>query len=333
MAGNCIPTHHLRPFIFVSLVSSILFGYPALAQPFSSAASSPVEKCLPSADAPSGHSTPSCDQQAIAELAHAGHAYAQNQMGIESALVLSSNRTIQDARKWFERAAEQGYTAAQVNLAVLYINGWGTPQNYGAALYWLQVAAEKGDPRAHTNLGILYLKGWGVRQDYAEALRNFRFAAEHGETGAMVNLGFMADGGLGTAKDHSTAAEWYRKAAERGDSLGENDLADLYLRGEGIQQDDAEAFAWFEKAAAQGHTGARIKLGFLYMTGRGVPKDAESAYAWILAASLAGDQRGHKYLDQLAKLLSPEQLAKAKERAEALSSESEHRIPETAFVR
>ena len=332
MAGNCIPTHHLRRFIFVSLLSSVLPGYPTQAQQFTTA-TNPIEKCLPSANAPSGHSAPSCDQQAIAELAHVGHAYAQNQMGIESALVLSSNRTIQDARRWFETAAEQGYTPAQVNLAVLYINGWGTPQNYGAALYWLQVAAKKGDPRAHTNLGILYLKGWGVRQDYAEALRNFRFAGERGETGAMVNLGFMADGGLGTAKDHSTAAEWYRKAAERGDSLGENDLADLYLRGEGVQQDDAEAFAWFQKAAAQGHTGARIKLGFLYMTGRGVPKDLESAYAWILSASLAGDQRGRKYLDQLGRLLSPEQLAKAKEQAEALSSEPEHRVPETAFVR
>lgn len=332
MAGNGIPTRYSRRFIFVCLLSSVLPDYPTLAQQFT-APTNPTEKCLPSANAPSGHSTPSCEQQAIAELAHSGHAYAQNQMGIESALVLSSNRTIQDARRWFEMAAEQGYLPAQVNLAVLYLNGWGTPQNYGAALYWLQAAAEKGDPRAHTNLGILYLKGWGVRQDYAEALRNFHFAAELGETGAIVNLGFMADGGLGTVKDYSTAADWYRKAAERGDSLGQNNLADLYLRGEGVQQDDSEAFAWFQKAAAQGHTGARIKLGFLYMMGRGVPKDPESAYVWILAASLAGDQRGQKYLDQLENVLSLVQLAKVRERAEALSIVPEHRLIETAFVR
>ena len=333
MAGTFVPIYPTRRFVFLSLLYLTLPACPALSQQFTNTTASPLEKCLVPADSRPAPSTPSCGQQAIAELARSGRAYAQNQMGIESALVLDSNRTIEDARRWFERAAEQGYPPAQINLAVLYLNGWGTPKNYGAALYWLHAAAEKGDPRAHTNLGILYLSGWGVLQDYPEALRNFRFGAEHGDTGAMVNLGFMSDGGLGTVKDQAVAAEWYRKAAEVGDSLGQNNLADLYLRGEAVPQDDAEAFAWFQRAAAQGHTGARIKLGFLYMTGRGVPKDHEAAYVWILAASLAGDRRGQKYLDQLGKTLSPQQLAKAHERAEALSIAPEHRVAETAFVR
>jgi TPR repeat protein len=236
----------------------------------------------------------------------------------EAGLVLRGGRKLSEARKSIERAAEKGDVAAQVNLAVFYLNGWGTPQNYAAALYWLQSAAKSGSALAHTNLGILYLNGWGLTRDYAEAARNFRLAAERGESGAMVNLGYLSDSGLGTTQDQAAAAAWYRQAAERGDPLGENNLADLYLRGEGVPQSDALAFDWFQKAAMQHQTGAMIKLGFLYMTGRAAPKNPETAYAWMLAASLAGDNRGESYISALRPQLSAMQISRATQCARAL---------------
>ncbi len=236
----------------------------------------------------------------------------------EAGLVLRPGSTVVDARKSIERAAEKGNTPAQVNLGVFYVNGWGTRQNYAAALYWFQSAAQRGSALAHTNLGILYLNGWGVTRDYEEAARNFRLAAKRGETGAMVNLGYLSDGGLGTTKDQAAAAEWYRQAAERGDPLGQNNLADLYLRGEGVEQSDRLAFDWFQKAALQQQTAAMIKLGFLYMTGRVVQKNPETAYAWIMAASLAGDHRGDSYISALQPKLSAQQISSASERAHAL---------------
>lgn len=272
-----------------------------------------------------------CDPGATAELASSGHAFIQNQAGIESALVLGPNRTIEDARKGFQKAAAQGDGLAQVNLAVLYLNGWGVPQNYGSAVYWLNSAAAQGISRAHTNLGILYLTGAGVRQDYAEARRHFQFAAEHGDTGAMVDLGYMSDLGLGDETNRAAAAEWYRRAAQRGDSFGQNNLADMYLRGEGVPQNDKLAFAWFQKAAEQGHTGARIKLGFLYMTGRGVREDAEAAYAWILGSSLAGDSRGEEYLASLKSKLDAAQLARATQRARELQASPRGHVTDVAF--
>jgi TPR repeat protein len=271
-----------------------------------------------------------CDRQGIAQWAQAGR--VPGQMGVQSALALAPGLTMADARKRFEKAAAEGNSSAQVNLAVCYLNGWGTQQNYGAGLHWLRMAAAQGDARSRTNLGILYLKGWGVRRDYEEAIRNFQFAAEHGETGAMVDLGFMNDGGLGTAKDQKAAAAWYRQAAERGDALGQNNLADLYLRGEGVPQSNAVAAEWFEKAAAQGQTGARIKLGYMYMTGRGVQKNPEMAYTLITAASLAGDQRGNQYIPALKTALNAEQIAAADKRAHELRATSRSAASEVAFV-
>lgn len=303
-------------------------------QQFADSGSAVSTSCLPAVNTSmSGQAGTACDHRAIEELARAGHAFEENQLGIESALVLSPQRTIRDARKWFEKAAGRGYAPAQVNLAVLYINGWGVERNYGTALYWLKSAADQGSARAHSNLGVLYLKGWGVRQDYAEALKHFQFAAEHGETGAMVDLGFLNDAGLGTRQDKTAAVEWYRQAAERGDALGQNNLADLYLRGEGVAQSDKLALEWFEKAAEQGNTGARIKLGYLYASGRAGHVDTEKAYEWILAAKLEGDARGDEYLAPLEKQLSTEQLMRAKERALALKSSRKQALAELAFVR
>jgi len=253
-------------------------------------------------------------------------------MSVASGLVLAPGKTIRDARKSFEAAARRGNSDAEVNLAILYFYGWGTPKNFGTGLYWLKSAADQGNSRASANLGLIYWKGWGVRTDYAEALRYFRKAAELGDTGAMVDLGYMNDYGVGTSPDHSAAAERYRRGAERGDPLAQNNLADLYLRGEGVPQSDDLAFAWFQKAALQGNTGARVKLGFLYANGRATRKDPETAYAWILAAAIAGDRRGQPYLAALEVELRPDQIASAKQRAKELQPPPGAHASEIAFV-
>jgi uncharacterized protein len=315
-------------------ISFLLLGQGVLGQQFSSRDRLGTENCLRATrvNDPEGKGT-ACDRQDVEELARTGHAFAENQLGIESALVLGPQKTIDDARKWFEKAARQGYAPAQVNLAVLYLNGWGVEKDYGTALYWLKVAAEQGNARAHTNLGILYMNGWGVRKDLAEAASHFQFAAERGETGAMVDLGFLIEGGPATVQNKVQAARWYRLAAERGDALGQNNLADLYLRGEGVERNDVLAREWFEKAAAQGNTGARIKLGYMYATNRAGRKDAEQAYALIWAAELAGDARGEEYLAPLEKQLNAQQIERAKQSAKAMLASEEHAKLELAFLR
>lgn len=308
-------------------------GTGAFGQQFVSRDSAAGQHCLKTISGGPGDAGTVCDSRAVEQLTQSGQAFSENQQGIESALVLGLGKTVRDARKWFEKAARQGYAPAQVNLAVLYLNGWGVEKNYGTALYWLSAAAKQESARAHENLGILYLNGWGVRQDYSEAATHFRFAAEHGETSAMVNLGYLSDAGLGTPKDSAEAIRWYRLAAERGDALGENNLGDIYLRGLGVEQSDEIAKAWFEKAAEQGNTGARIKLGYLYANGRAGRTDTELAYALISAAELAGDKRGKEYFAPLEKQLSAEQIARAKQKAQSMLSTPQSAKMELAFLR
>jgi TPR repeat protein len=65
--------------------------------------------------------------------------------------------------------AEQGDADAQYNLALMYDNGGGVPQDDAEAVRWFRMAAGQGNVRAQNNLGVMYAKGEGVPQDYIQA--------------------------------------------------------------------------------------------------------------------------------------------------------------------
>ena len=69
-----------------------------------------------------------------------------------------------EAIKWYRKAAEQGYPAAQNDLGWMYQNGKGVPQNDVEAVRWYQKAAQQGYAIAQDNLGWMYQHGRGVPQ-------------------------------------------------------------------------------------------------------------------------------------------------------------------------
>jgi TPR repeat protein len=244
---------------------------------------------------------------------------AENEKGIALAQTPENARTLEEAHRWFEKAAHKGYAPAQVNLAVLSLAGWGTARNAGTALYWLREAARQQYSLAYFDLGVLYLEGCGVPRNDAEAFHYFEQGADAGDAAAEMNLAYLYDQGRGVAQDRVQAAAWYRKAAESGLAQAQYNLADLYVRGEGVPRDEIMAFAWFQKSAVQGHTGARVMLGMMYAEGRGAERSPQSAYEWISAAMLQGDARVAEALLALERQLTPEQLAKSKARAQVLA--------------
>jgi TPR repeat protein len=79
-------------------------------------------------------------------------------------------------REWTP-LAEQGYADAQFNLALMYRNGDGVPQDDAEAAKWYRRAAEQGLAEAQYNLAVMYRRGLGVPQDYAEAVKWYQRAA------------------------------------------------------------------------------------------------------------------------------------------------------------
>jgi localization factor PodJL len=156
-------------------------------------------------------------------------------------------------------AVAKGDPAAAYEIGVRYAEGKGVPQNLDEAAKWFDRAAQAGIIPATFRLGTFYEKGLGVKKDTDLARRYYTQAAERGNAKSMHNLAVLdADGG-GKGANYKSAAQWFRKAADRGVADSQFNLGILYARGIGVEQNLAESFKWFSLAAAQGDADAAGK--------------------------------------------------------------------------
>ena len=74
------------------------------------------------------------------------------------------------AASWFRKAADQGYTSAQMNLAFMCERGKGVPQDYVQAYVWFTLAAALEDPDADKNRDTVAAKMTSAEIKKAQAL-------------------------------------------------------------------------------------------------------------------------------------------------------------------
>lgn len=124
--------------------------------------------------------------------------------------------------------AEKGDVAAMRNIGHLYRWGQGVDKNIEEAMRWYRKAAESGFSRAQANLAAIYLQGdEGVPVNYEEALKWFAAAAIQGLAVAQYNLGLMYELGLGVEKSEPRALGWYNIAAKAGQQEAIDRLSQL----------------------------------------------------------------------------------------------------------
>jgi len=128
--------------------------------------------------------------------------------------------------------------------------------DYATALKEWRPLAELGDMESQFRMGFLYDNGYGVPQDDGAAARWYRLAAEQGHNLAQRRLGLLHEQGRGVPQDYGAAARWYRLAAEQGNALAQVSLGFMYDKGQGVLQDYVQAHMWVNLAGAQGHVGA-----------------------------------------------------------------------------
>jgi TPR repeat protein len=111
-------------------------------------------------------------------LAEAGDAKAQAQLGrlYHAGLGVVSDWTV--AAEWYRKAADQGNALGQFQLGQMYEIGrgdWGVNIGKGldkdlkSAFEWFEKAAQQGMPAASIKLGLAYYNGQTVPQDYMKA--------------------------------------------------------------------------------------------------------------------------------------------------------------------
>ena len=204
----------------------------------------------------------------------------------------------EQAVRYFRKAADQGYAAAQYHLGCCYEHGDGVPKKYAEAVEWYRKAAEQGYAASQCELGEYYEY---VTKNLTEAVKWYRKAADQGHAVSQYNLGYCYIHGLGVAKDLTAAEQWCSKAADQGhksakEALEKLQLAKnpwkLYETGKSFydRKDYEQAIVYFRKAAERGNEFAEYKLGECYEHGQGVVKDFAEAVKWYRRAAERGNE-------------------------------------------
>jgi len=86
------------------------------------------------------------------------------------------------------QSANRGYRQAQEALGQIYYYGEGTERDLQAALDWFQKASEQDSPLAQFALGTMYCKGEGINPDKEQCRKLLEEAAEAGHVEAAKTL-------------------------------------------------------------------------------------------------------------------------------------------------
>ncbi len=156
-------------------------------------------------------------------------------------------------------AAIAGDGAAAYEVAVRFAEGRGVPINLEEAARWYERAAGKGLAPAQFRYASLLEKGQGVKKDIGQARRLYIAAAAKGNAKAMHNLAVLYAEGIEGKPEYGTAAQWFSKAAQRGIADSQYNLGVLCARGLGTEKNLAESYKWFALAASQGDREAAKK--------------------------------------------------------------------------
>lgn len=140
-------------------------------------------------------------------------------------------------------------------------------------------------------------------------------SAEQGNATAQNRLGLLYNQGQGVPQDRLLAKQWFEKSAEQGDAGAQVNLGTLYLLGQGALESEQMALFWFRRAAEQQEALAFAKLGFMYERGRGIPQDFIQAHMWYTLSAARGEKRALVSRNQLAKQMTPAQVAMAQQLA------------------
>lgn len=176
----------------------------------------------------------------------------------------------------------------------------------------LVIAAKQGDPLALFEVAARYSEGRGVDGDFAEAAKWYKMAADKGFAPAMYRLANLYENGSGVERNVETARRYYELAAEKGNASAMHNLAVMYASGATGTQDYPAAAKWFGKAAELGVSDSQFNLAILNARGNGVPQNLVESYKWFAIAAKAGDKDAAKKRDEVANVMAPDQLEKAR---------------------
>ena len=110
------------------------------------------------------------------------------------------------------KAAKAGQAGAQFYLATKYQQGKDVQQDSRQAFAWYKAAADQGLSAAQLNVGRMLADGIGTKKDEVLARQYFEKAASRGDNRASFNLAMMEE----QKKNYMGAYQWYELSTRDG---------------------------------------------------------------------------------------------------------------------
>lgn len=181
--------------------------------------------------------------------------------------------------------SSQGQVAFRLGLLHDGTGPMGSLNNLEEARRYYELAAELGHPKAQFFLGNMYEFGEGVQQDWRIARDWYQRAANNGERNSQMNLARILETGRAGVIDIEQSAVWYLEAAKQGDAQAATNLALIHLRSELSASDTNLAVQLLEFSAAKLDGLACLVLGEIYMQGSCVEQSDENATMHLCLAA------------------------------------------------
>ena len=186
--------------------------------------------------------------------------------------------SVDEANKWFLRAAEQGHSESQLKLGNFYCNKYNvlfydinpyrapiiryscphpyepTYRDYEDAIKWYQKSESSGNLNAQMYLAkIQFLNG-----HYNESFAYYMKSAIKGNAEAQFWVGLFYEKGKCVDKNCNEAVKWYRQSAKQNNALGQLYLGRCYFEGNGVPKKHILALKLFFEASERGNETANV---------------------------------------------------------------------------
>jgi TPR repeat protein len=259
------------------------------------------------------------------KLAEGGDATAQFNLGLrystQTTFFVVGSKDDAESAKWFSKAADQGFTNAQIEIGRACYFGRGVVEDKNKAVNWFRKAAEQGSVQGELYLGICYKNGDGVPMNADEAVKWLTLAANQNDASAQFELGccYSEYSSIDYVKKNNVLAyKWLSLAKAQGkqgsiDGKGGMNALEyvaFYLSPEQkaeaqklaadfvtengnnqVSQYDTAVYKIIKdkERAESGDVQAALRLGLCYKNGDGVPANADEAVKWLTQAANKND--------------------------------------------
>lgn len=173
-------------------------------------------------------------------------------------------------------------------LAAMCLSGTAAGVDYEQARRYFEAAAQQGNADALYSLGKLYLKKEYHGYDSQKAIEYLEQSAKKDHAFAKYQLGKLLCEGEACDKDIARGLKLLEELWEKGVSIAAYLAGKVYLR-EKDWQDIKKAISCFQKAAEDGNSYAEYQLGKIYYFGTGVRPDAEKGLEYLKTSADHGN--------------------------------------------